>query len=139
MTLQDFLADYDWRAAVNEALGNGYYYNYEDDEKEPFKNFAPGAAREFAENIEHVIACAEGEHDGPEWLALLQMKDGRVAWLRAGCDYTGWDCQAGGSVEYGTLEHFLSPMGMTPGDRERMALSVMAADLKFTKETPSAT
>ncbi len=48
------------------------------------------------ENIERVVWALEGENDGPDWLLLVELKGGGYGALRAGCDYTGWDCQAGG-------------------------------------------
>ena|SRR3990167_9313840 len=50
---------------------------------------------EFAE-IAEVIDAREGEPDGKDWQLLVKLKTGKFGWLRAGCDYSGWDCQAGG-------------------------------------------
>lgn len=36
------------------------------------------------------LSSAEGENDGEDWLWAGQLKDGRWAFVRAGCDYTGW-------------------------------------------------
>lgn len=49
-------------------------------------------------DIKTLVGYAEGENDGPNWLALGELWDGRWFFLSAGCDYTGWDCQAGGVV-----------------------------------------
>jgi hypothetical protein len=41
----------------------------------------------------------QGENDGRNWLWAVQFEgayDGDWWVLCAGCDYTGWDCQAGG-------------------------------------------
>lgn len=48
------------------------------------------------DEVESVVASSEGENDGQNWLAVFNLKDGRFAYLEAGCDYTGWDCQADG-------------------------------------------
>lgn len=42
------------------------------------------------EDVEEVLGSVEGENDGPDWVAVFKLKDGRFAVLRAGCDYTGW-------------------------------------------------
>jgi hypothetical protein len=42
-------------------------------------------------DVAEVIATDDGENDGPEWLGVFLLRDGRYAVLRAGCDYTGWD------------------------------------------------
>lgn len=41
--------------------------------------------------IQKILACAEGHHDGPEWVWLLSLKTGQLGLLIGGCDYTGWD------------------------------------------------
>ena len=46
--------------------------------------------------VRRVFHMREGENDGPSWLAIGRVADGRYFYLIAGCDYTGWDCQAGG-------------------------------------------
>jgi hypothetical protein len=43
------------------------------------------------EDVKELIAHDLGENDEAEWIALMELKDGRFAYLRAGCDYTGWD------------------------------------------------
>lgn len=41
-----------------------------------------------------VHAIHEGENDGESWQWVFSIKDGRLIYLQAGCDYTGWDCQS---------------------------------------------
>lgn len=48
------------------------------------------------EDVVEVVDASPGENDGPDWLCVGRLKDGRWFFLSAGCDYTGWDCQAGG-------------------------------------------
>lgn len=42
-------------------------------------------------DVVKVFACFIGENDEEDWLATVQLKDGRFAHIEAGCDYTGWD------------------------------------------------
>lgn len=42
------------------------------------------------EDVAEVIACQDGDNDGPDWVAIGRLKDGRYFTIRAGCDYTGW-------------------------------------------------
>lgn len=42
-------------------------------------------------DVQDVIASSEGENDGSNWLAAVKLKDGRFAFVSAGCDYTGFD------------------------------------------------
>jgi hypothetical protein len=60
--------------------------------------------------IASILVSVEGENDGDYWMMIGTLKDGRWFFLSAGCDYTGWDCQAGGTVfvapDEGTLMQF---------------------------------
>jgi len=78
----------------------------------------------FREDVEEVIAMSEGENDGPDWLLVAKLKDGRFAFLEAGCDYTGWDCQASGAVVVSTTLERLIRFGIGDDQRERLRLSV---------------
>lgn len=72
------------------------------------------------EDVEEVIALSEGENDEADWLGLFLLKDGRYAFLTAWCDYTGWDCQAGGAAWVShSLEHLLQ-MGVPRDARKRL-------------------
>lgn len=42
------------------------------------------------EDVKRIIAMAEGENDGPHWVMVGKLKDGRFFCIRAWCDYTGW-------------------------------------------------
>lgn len=76
------------------------------------------------EDVAEVLAMEEGENDGANWLMVVKLKDGRYSFLSAGCDYTGWDCQAGGSSdEKATLEELIR-MGMGQEDRDRLGYSI---------------
>lgn len=50
-------------------------------------------------DVRRVIAAREGENDGDNWIAFGELWDGRFFAVRAGCDYTGWDCRASGAAE----------------------------------------
>jgi hypothetical protein len=66
-TLSDMKGkDYDWAYVFNYASGFG------------------------VNDVEEVIASRNGESDGRDWCAVFHLKDGRYAYLSAGCDYTGW-------------------------------------------------
>lgn len=42
------------------------------------------------DDISEILKQSDGENDGPDWCFLFQLRDGRYAYLQAGCDYTGW-------------------------------------------------
>jgi len=92
------ISDYDWKEAFGYAGDPGRDENnpntYGTCECEPVER-VPGSQvsleRCLREDVEAIIAIEDGENDGPEWLGLFKMKDGRYLALEAGCDYTGWD------------------------------------------------
>ena len=66
-----FMSSYDWQEAMKYA------------------NFT-------FQDIQEIIKAKEGENDGKDWKLLVKLKSGKFGWLSAGCDYSGWDCQADG-------------------------------------------
>lgn len=75
------------------------------------------------EDIVEVIAADEGENEGANWIGIFKYTNGKYSVLRAGCDFTGWDCQASGTDEvYNTLEEAISPITITEEERERFRL-----------------
>lgn len=57
------------------------------------------------DQIDKILFAIEGDHEWPPWLLIVELKGGGYGALRAWCDYTGWDCQAGGeSGIFETLE-----------------------------------
>lgn len=64
-----------------------------------------GFSREDVSKIYHLHL---GGNDYDNWWLLCGLKDGRYAYITAWCDYTGWECQAGGeSYVSDSLEHLL--------------------------------
>lgn len=76
------------------------------------------------EDVTTILAMDEGEHDGPPWIIAGQLKDGRWFFLEAGCDYTGWDCQAGGSVLVAGTKDDLIRYCITDEHRARLKLEI---------------
>lgn len=54
------------------------------------------------ESVEKILYIHHGQKDEEDWELLAEMKDGGVLWISAGCDYTGWDCRAGGTAVVGS-------------------------------------
>lgn len=42
------------------------------------------------EDVAEIIAMDDGCNDGPDWIGVFRLNDGRFAFVSAGCDYTGW-------------------------------------------------
>lgn len=51
------------------------------------------------EDIANIHAEVPGHNDEDHWYWVLELKDGRFVLTDAWCDYTGWDCQSGGSSQ----------------------------------------
>ena len=49
-------------------------------------------------DLETIYAFQEGENDNEEWILLGQAQSGYYVFMEARCDYTGFDCQGGGTV-----------------------------------------
>jgi len=41
-------------------------------------------------DVARVVAMEDGDNDGPDWVCVGELKDGRYFAINAGCDYTGW-------------------------------------------------
>jgi hypothetical protein len=76
------------------------------------------------EDVELIEGLQEGENDGPDWIVWGRLKDGRWFVARGGCDYTGWDCQAGNSGDVASTRDDIIRFGMTPDERERFQVSI---------------
>lgn len=104
---ENFKDSYDWRHAFYEAVHGEYGPD--------------GGGLGPIEKVVEVIASVDGENDGDDWLAIVKWDDGKYAKMFAGCDYTGWDCQAGGNIEfYDTLEQVCSKNTLTEKERVRL-------------------
>lgn len=42
------------------------------------------------DDVEELIGIEDGDNDGPDWIAVGKLTDGRFFSIAAGCDYTGW-------------------------------------------------
>lgn len=105
MTNKSILDSYDWREAFE-------YADFGIDE------------------VKRVIAYDEGENDGDSWVLVAELNDGRFGYVDAWCDYTGWDCQAGGSSETADTFEKLQRFHLTSKIRRR--LNMVLEDLDST-------
>ena len=49
------------------------------------------------DDIANIHAEVPGHNDEDSWYWVIELKDGRFLLTQAWCDYTGWDCQSGGT------------------------------------------
>ena len=74
------------------------------------------------DDVERVIASSAGENDGQHWIALVELADGRLCFVSAWCDYTGWDCRSGGSAVVCRDLDAMLRLGLDQDDRSRLGL-----------------
>ncbi len=114
---------YDWEMAFQYCgPGEGDSSVYGDARVSPVINSGASAEPFQRKDVKRVIAASEGENDGADWLCVVELNDGRFAFVSAGCDYTGWDCQASGyAMVDNDLQHLIR-FGLGDRDRERLGL-----------------
>jgi len=77
------------------------------------------------EDVAVVLWMDEGENDGPDWIIAGVLNDNRGFFLSAGCDYTGWDCQAGGeAVVCNSIEEMLM-FAIDDGNKDRFGIYML--------------
>lgn len=86
------------------------------------------------DEVDRVIASDDGENDERPWVAVFGMKDDSFTYLEAGCDYTGWDCQAGGESFSALTLADLRRWQMTKVARQRLNLTLPDLDGDEIKE-----
>lgn len=112
----EVLNDYDWSEAFEYADGS---------ETRPALPVGLYDLSGFTkEDVSYIANMVEGENDGDDWIIYGMLKDGRWFYLEAGCDYTGWDCQAGGSVTIGNSKEEIERFGMGVSPRLRFGIKL---------------
>lgn len=104
----DILNDGDWEQVFAFAGGGGY--------GEPnIQCISDGCSMENfgREDVSRIYGIKCGENDGEYWRIYGKLKDGRFFSIEAGCDYTGWDCQAGGSAWVSSTKKGIISEGLT--------------------------
>lgn len=78
------------------------------------------------EDVAEIIYLIEGENDGDEWCGVFKLNNGKYGTLHAGCDYTGWDCQAGGDSYVADDLRTAILGGLDEYDRKRLGIDTDA-------------
>ena len=87
ITLEELLQDGDWAYVfADEDDGN---VGKETDPCPPDSDV--DTSPPSRSDVEEIIAAANGENDGEEWIGVFKLKDGRFLLAAGSCDYTGWD------------------------------------------------
>lgn len=118
------LEGYDWACAFEYAGGAGtgsYSYGSAD-----IRRADPQGSVKLdpfdREDVVKIVGIVEGENDAYPWEVFGRLKDGRWFFLSAGCDYTGWDCQAGGSATVARTKTELMKFGLTDSEKARLGV-----------------
>ena len=74
------------------------------------------------DDIVQIIAEVPGENDEFSWWWLLRLTNHKFALVSAWCDFTGWDCQSGVTVEEirETIADCLDQAPIRDGSRRRI-------------------
>lgn len=114
------LNNYDWA----EAFGEGScQYNCPPLKPRKLTLVGPVTDKTFTrEDVETIHGIVDGDREGPDWIVWGKLKDGRWFSVTAGCDYTGWDCQAGNSSTVQDTREELVLYGLTDGERKRFGI-----------------
>ena len=119
------LEGYDWQEAFAYA-GDPSASNGGPDMRLAFPGCKVDLSTFEREDVDRIIGLVEGENDGPPWRCAGQLKDGRWFYLEAGCDYTGWDCQASGSTTMADTRANCERFAMTDEARELFGIKLEA-------------
>jgi hypothetical protein len=95
----------------------------------PVPGSRTGNASFGRDDVVFLLGRAEGERDGPPWLCVGKLQDGRWFCLRAGCDNTGWDCHAEGHASVALSAAEILRLGMSREERQRCRCDVDVAAL----------
>lgn len=115
------LDSYDWAEVFGEGTGGNcsaiipnWFIGDSETKRDTFSR----------EDVALIRGQVEGENDGPDWVVYGQLKDGRWFVARGGCDYTGWDCQAGNSGDVASTEATLIRYCLSDYERDRFELKL---------------
>ena len=115
ISVDEIREDYDWQEALSYASWNS------GGELEPA---IPGDnidCSTFAmDDILFIMGMDEGENDASDWIVYGKLKDGRWFFLSAWCDYTGWDCQAGGRAVVAKDRVAIETFGISEEELKKM-------------------
>ena len=74
------------------------------------------------EDVIEIYGMDNGENDERPWRIYGRLNDNRYFYLEAGCDYTGWNCQADGSAWVSSTRNGIIREGLTEEARRIFGL-----------------
>lgn len=76
------------------------------------------------DDVAEILHKEEGDNDGPDWIIVVKLKDGRFAYLEGGCDCTGWDCQSSCSAQVAATYEEIVRFGCSESARTRFNIEI---------------
>lgn len=123
--MNSFRKSYDWREVLSYAGKDPCQQGRQSPPSAAIVTDATMDCTPFGmDDVEEVLRESEGENDERPWYCVLRLKDGRFASIEAGCDYTGWDCSAGGSASVARTYADIVRFGCTNDARSRMGITL---------------
>ena len=121
-TLEQMKDSYDWGTIFGEDHGysDGDYASNPQAVTGDLKAAEAKIGFVRLEDIEELLGSVDGERDGLPWIAVVKLKNGFYLAVSAGCDYTGWDCHAGGSSWVASTLDLLLQGGVSDNERVRL-------------------
>lgn len=127
MSPAELAADYDWGEVLKYAKEGVNFIAPPGEAADALavqsERWLSGGSGFTAADVVEVLAHADGENDGPDWVVVVRLRFGTFAVVRAGCDYTGWGCQEGGSADVALTLPDLCRWGLTEEERTRCRLT----------------
>jgi hypothetical protein len=116
MTLDELKDSWNWAEAFGEGSGGNCDATVE--AAVPGDDISLDLVRRA--DVVRIVASIDGENEGPDWAGIFELADGRFAAVEAGCDYTGWDCQADNRIAVARTEEAAVRYGLGDDNRRRL-------------------
>lgn len=80
-------------------------------------------------DIHNVLAEVPGGADGSNWFWIVELCDGRFAYITGGCDYSGWGCRDWGETKIaGTVKEAIELVKPESYDEAKKPISKQLVD-----------
>lgn len=112
--LEAFKGDWDWQQAF--ACDSGDVHHADPTRaSEPCESFV-------LDDVAEITHAVQGDNDGPSWVCVGRLADGRWFTLSAWCDYTGWGCQDGCTRRIAETQAAIVRLALTDDERSRLGI-----------------
>lgn len=81
------------------------------------------------DRVSRIILEISGDNDFASWHWIVEMTNGRFAYIEGECDYTGWECQSG--VDYHIAPSFEEALELAPEDIRHEFEEMIASNISI--------